>query len=195
MSMSAGHAIVRTLENAGVDRVYAVPGESYLDVLDGLYDSPIETIVCRQEGGAGFMALAEGRLTGTPGIVMVTRGPGAANAMIAIHTAWQDATALVLFVGLVPTADRARESLQEFSLPEWFSSTAKRVIVIDDEDVRGGVHGCYNRPSPRACSAEITRPRCAVLPPAPPLQFVMRRSVSSGEWPARPRPPARTGRR
>ena len=137
MSMSAGHAIVRTLENAGVDRVYAVPGESYLDVLDGLYDSPIETIVCRQEGGAGFMALAEGRLTGTPGIVMVTRGPGAANAMIAIHTAWQDATALVLFVGLVPTADRARESFQEFSLPEWFSSTAKRVIVIDDEDRAG----------------------------------------------------------
>lgn len=137
MSMSAGHAIVRTLENAGVERVYAVPGESYLDVLDGLYDSPIETIVCRQEGGAGFMALAEGRLTGTPGIVMVTRGPGAANAMIAIHTAWQDATALVLFVGLVPTADRARESFQEFSLPEWFSSTAKRVIVIDDEHRAG----------------------------------------------------------
>ena len=87
---------------------YAVPGESYLDVLDGLYDSAIETIVCRQEGGAGFMALAEGRLTGVPGIAMVTRGPGAANAMIAVHTAWQDATALVLFVGLVPVADRAR---------------------------------------------------------------------------------------
>ncbi|MGO2037545.1 MAG: thiamine pyrophosphate-binding protein, partial [Brevibacterium sp.] len=137
MSRSAGHLIVATLENAEVERVYAVPGESYLDVLDGLYDSSIDTIVCRQEGGAGFMALAESRLTGRPGIAMVTRGPGAANAMISIHTAWQDGTALVLFVGLVPTADRARESFQEFSLPEWFSSTAKAVITIDDEHRAG----------------------------------------------------------
>lgn len=137
MSLSAGHLIVSTLENAGIARVYAVPGESYLDVLDGLYDSPIETIVCRQEGGAGFMALSESRLTGRPGIAMVTRGPGAANAMISVHTAYQDATALVLFVGLVPIADRARESFQEFSLPEWFSSTAKKVIIIDDEHRAG----------------------------------------------------------
>jgi acetolactate synthase-1/2/3 large subunit len=76
MSHSAGHLIVDTLENAGIERVYAVPGESYLDVLDGLYDSSVETIVCRQEGGAGFMALTEARLTGRPGIAMVTRGPG-----------------------------------------------------------------------------------------------------------------------
>ena len=132
MSQSAGHLIVRTLEAHGVERVYAVPGESYLDVLDGLHDSSIETVVCRHEGGAGFMALAEGRLTGRPGIAMVTRGPGAANAMISIHTAWQDATALVLFVGLIPVADRERESFQEFDLAGWFGSTAKRVITIDD---------------------------------------------------------------
>lgn len=131
MSQSAGHLIVRTLEAHGVQRVYAVPGESYLDVLDGLHDSAIETVVCRHEGGAGFMALAEGRLTGRPGIAMVTRGPGAANAMIAIHTAWQDATPLVLFVGLIPVADRERESFQEFSLAGWFGTTAKRVITID----------------------------------------------------------------
>ncbi|GAA1552136.1 thiamine pyrophosphate-dependent enzyme [Brevibacterium picturae] len=137
MSRSAGHLIVNTLENAGIERVYAVPGESYLDVLDGLYDSSIETIVCRQEGGAGFMALSESRLTGSPGIAMVTRGPGAANAMISVHTSYQDATALVLFVGLVPIADRARESFQEFSLPEWFSSTAKKVIIVDDEHRAG----------------------------------------------------------
>ncbi|GAA1943860.1 thiamine pyrophosphate-binding protein [Brevibacterium antiquum] len=137
MSRSAGHLIVNTLENAGIERIYAVPGESYLDVLDGLYDSPIETVVCRQEGGAGFMALSESRLTGRPGIAMVTRGPGAANAMISVHTAYQDATALVLFVGLVPIADRARESFQEFSLPEWFSSTAKKVIIVDDEHRAG----------------------------------------------------------
>ncbi|WP_125099361.1 thiamine pyrophosphate-dependent enzyme [Leucobacter chromiireducens] len=132
MSQSAGHLIVRTLEAHGVERVYAVPGESYLDVLDGLHDSAIETVVCRHEGGAGFMALAEGRLTSRPGIAMVTRGPGAANAMIAVHTAWQDATALVLFVGLVPVADRERDAFQEFSLTGWFGSTAKRVLTIDD---------------------------------------------------------------
>ncbi|WP_181274321.1 thiamine pyrophosphate-dependent enzyme [Brevibacterium oceani] len=137
MPRSAGHLIVDTLESTGIERVYAVPGESYLDVLDGLYDSSIETVVCRQEGGAGFMAMAESRLTGRPGIAMVTRGPGAANAMISLHTAWQDATALVLFVGLVPISDRSRESFQEFSLPEWFSSTTKRVLTIDDEHRAG----------------------------------------------------------
>ena len=103
---SAGHLIVRQLEALGVERVYCVPGESYLDTLDGLYDSTIHTVVCRQEGGAGIMALTEGRLTGTPGIAMVTRGPGAANAMISVHTAWQDGTPMVLFVGLIPTAQR-----------------------------------------------------------------------------------------
>ncbi|QIK63627.1 acetolactate synthase [Leucobacter viscericola] len=137
MSQSAGHLIVRTLEAHGVRRVYAVPGESYLDVLDGLHDSGIETVVCRHEGGAGFMALAEGRLTGQPGIAMVTRGPGAANAMIAVHTAWQDATSLVLFVGLVPVADRERDAFQEFSLTGWFGSTAKRVMTIDDASRAG----------------------------------------------------------
>ncbi|MET4058669.1 acetolactate synthase-1/2/3 large subunit [Arthrobacter sp. UYP6] len=131
--LSAGHLIVRQLEEHGVNRVYTVPGESFLDVLDGLHDSPIRTVVCRQEGGAGFMALAESRLTGLPGVAMVTRGPGAANAMIAVHTAWQDATPLVLFVGLIPIADRGRGAFQEFSLEGWFSTTAKRVMVLDDE--------------------------------------------------------------
>lgn len=134
---SAGHLIVRTLEAHGIERVYAVPGESYLDVLDGLHDSGVETVVCRQEGGAGFMALAEGRLTGRPGIAMVTRGPGAANAMIAVHTAYQDATPLVLFVGLVPVNDRERDAFQEFSLTGWFGSTAKRVMTIDNPDRAG----------------------------------------------------------
>ncbi|MFJ6415913.1 thiamine pyrophosphate-dependent enzyme [Paeniglutamicibacter sp. NPDC091659] len=139
MTMSAGHLIVKTLEAHGVERIYAVPGESYLDVLDGLHDSSIHTVVTRHEGGAGFMALAEGRLGETPGIAMVTRGPGAANAMIAIHTAWQDATAMVLFVGLIPLADRGRDSFQEFSLEGWFSTTAKAVFVLDDEHQAGDV--------------------------------------------------------
>lgn len=133
MSQSAGHLIVRQLEAHGVPRVYSVPGESFLDVLDGLYDSPINTVVARHEGGAGFMALAEGRLTGVAGVAMVTRGPGAANVMIAVHTASQDATAMVVFVGLIPVADRGRESFQEFSLAGWFGTTAKSVIVLEDE--------------------------------------------------------------
>src|SRR5699024_3680202 len=81
------HLIVATLETAGIERVYAVPGESYLDVLDGLYDSPIDTTVCRQEGDAGFMAPADARLTGPPGIAQVTRRPGAAHATTSIPPA------------------------------------------------------------------------------------------------------------
>ncbi|MFE5844298.1 thiamine pyrophosphate-dependent enzyme [Streptomyces niveus] len=130
--VSAGHLIVRQLEREGIRRVYGVPGESYLDVLDGLYDSDISTVVTRHEGGAGFMALAEGRLTGLPGVALVTRGPGAANAFIAVHTAYQDATPLLLFVGLIPVPDRGREAFQEFDVAGWFGSTAKKVVTLDD---------------------------------------------------------------
>lgn len=129
---SAGHLIVAQLESEGVERVYCVPGESYLDVLDGLHDSSITDVVTRHEGGAGFMALAEGRLTGRPGIALVTRGPGAANAFIAVHTAHQDATPMVLMVGLIPVDDRGREAFQEFDLTAWFGSTAKHVVTLDD---------------------------------------------------------------
>src|SRR5699024_10208999 len=94
---SAGHVIVDTLVAHGVERVYSAPGESYLDVLDGLADSPIKNIVCRHEGGATYMAEADGKLNQIPGVAMVTRGPGAANAHVALHTAWQDSTAMVLF--------------------------------------------------------------------------------------------------
>ena len=132
--MSAGHLIVRQLEAEGAQRIYTVPGESFLDVLDGLYDSPIHSVVCRQEGGAGYAALAEARLTNRPGIAMVTRGPGASNAMISIHTAHQDATALVLFVGLIPTEQRGREAFQEFDPHAWFGSTAKKVLILDHPD-------------------------------------------------------------
>lgn len=131
---SAGHLIVDQLAAEGVRRVFSVPGESFLDVLDGLHDSNIENVVCRQEGGAGFMALAEGRLTGRPGVAMVTRGPGAANFFIAAHCAYQDATPLVCFIGLVPFADRRRESFQEFSIDNWFGSTVKRVFTVENAD-------------------------------------------------------------
>jgi len=131
---SAGQLVVSQLEEQGVERVYCVPGESYLDVLDALHDSKIQTVVCRQEGGAGFMAVADGRLTGGVGVAMVTRGPGASNAAIAVHTAWQDASPLVLFVGLVPVSDRGRESFQEVDLGGVFGSTAKRVLTLEVPD-------------------------------------------------------------
>src|SRR5699024_9180758 len=83
----AGHMIVDTLIAHGVQRVYSVPGESYLDVLDGLHNSPIQNVVCRHEGGAAYMAEADGKMNSVPGVAMVTRGPGAANAHVGLHTA------------------------------------------------------------------------------------------------------------
>jgi acetolactate synthase-1/2/3 large subunit len=133
-AVSAGHTIVRSLVAHGVQRVYCVPGESYLDVLDGLHDSPIATVVCRHEGGAAYMAEAEGKMSAVPGVAMVTRGPGAANAFVAVHTAWQDATPMVLFVGLIPVGDRDRESFQEFDIRAWFGTSAKRVLVLDEPE-------------------------------------------------------------
>ncbi len=135
-------------------RVYCVPGESYLDVLDGLYAGDIDTVVTRAEGGAAFMAVAEGRLGPAPGVAMVTRGPGAANAAIGVHTAFTDATAMLLFVGLIPIADRNRESFQEFDIRAWFGTTAKAVVVLDEpgraaETVRDAVHlALSGRPGP-----------------------------------------------
>ncbi|WP_026534745.1 thiamine pyrophosphate-dependent enzyme [Arthrobacter sp. H14] len=130
----AGQAIVDSLSLHGVNRVFAVPGESYLAVLDGLHGANIETVVCRQEGGAAYMAEAHGKFTGEPGVAMVTRGPGAANAFVAVHSAWQDATPMVLFVGLVPVNDRQRESFQEFDPNAWFGTQSKRVFVLEEAE-------------------------------------------------------------
>ncbi len=129
--ISAGHVIVKSLAAHGVKRVYVVPGESFLDVLDGLHDSPIDTVVCRHEGGAAYMAEADGKLGELPGVAMVTRGPGAANAHVGLHTAWQDSTAMVLFVGLIPFEHREKEAFQEFDPKAWFDTGAKRVMILD----------------------------------------------------------------
>ncbi|MEV7634884.1 thiamine pyrophosphate-dependent enzyme [Pseudarthrobacter enclensis] len=128
---SAGHVIVDTLVAHGIKRTHVVPGESFLDVLDGLHNSSIETIVCRHEGGATYMAEADGKMNQLPGVAMVTRGPGAANAHVGLHTAWQDSTPMVLFVGLIPFAHRDREAFQEFDIKAWFDTGAKRVMVLD----------------------------------------------------------------
>lgn len=131
---SAGHLIAASLEAHGVDRVFSVPGESYLDLLDGLHDSAITNVVCRQEGGATYMAEAVGKATGRPGVAMVTCGPGAANSFVGLHLAWQDATPLVLFVGLVPVNHRDREAFQEFDPRAWFGTQAKEVFILDEAD-------------------------------------------------------------
>ncbi|MBM6620116.1 acetolactate synthase [Micrococcaceae bacterium RIT802] len=123
--------IVDTLVAHGVKRTYVVPGESYLDVLDGLHHSPIDTVVCRHEGGAAYMAEADGKMNQLPGIAMVTRGPGAANAHVGLHTAWQDSTPMVLFVGLIPFEHREKEAFQEFDPKAWFGTNAKRVMILD----------------------------------------------------------------
>lgn len=130
---TGGQVLVDQLELHGVETVFCVPGESYLEVLDALHDAKIRTVVCRQEGGAGYMAEAHGRLTGL-GVCLVTRGPGAANAAIAVHQAWQDRTPLLLLVGLIPRGERGREAFQEFDLAAWFGTTAKLVTTIDEAD-------------------------------------------------------------
>ncbi|WP_236865330.1 thiamine pyrophosphate-dependent enzyme [Brevibacterium daeguense] len=132
MSSTVATTIVDLLERHGITRGYCVPGESYLAVLDALYSSDISTITCRQEGGAAYMAMAEGRLTGVPGLLLVTRGPGPANAMIGIHCAYEEGVAMVVLVGLPPLSSRGARAFQEFEFQQWFNATAKSVVVIDE---------------------------------------------------------------
>ncbi len=125
--------LVDQLRIQGCDRIFTVPGESFLAVLDALHDVPeIQTIVCRQEGGAGFMACADGALTQRPGIAFVTRGPGATNASIGVHVAMQDSQPMILFIGDVDRGMRDREGFQEVDFAAMFAPLAKLVLRIDD---------------------------------------------------------------
>ncbi|MBC7453246.1 MAG: thiamine pyrophosphate-binding protein [Massilia sp.] len=130
-SRSGGQILVDALKIHGVDIAFGVPGESYLDVLDALHDSSIRFIINRQEGGAAFMADAYGKLTGRPGICFVTRGPGATNAAIGVHTAFQDSTPMILFIGQVGTDFSDREAFQEIDYRRMFGQMAKWVAQID----------------------------------------------------------------
>ncbi|MCZ7933704.1 thiamine pyrophosphate-binding protein [Agrobacterium leguminum] len=132
MKRTGGQLIVDALKANGVSRVSCVPGESYLAVLDALYESGIETVVCRQEGGAAMMADTWGRLTGEPGICMVTRGPGATNASAGLHIARQDSIPMILFIGQVQREAREREAFQEVEYRRAFTEFAKWVGEIDD---------------------------------------------------------------
>ncbi|WP_341486361.1 thiamine pyrophosphate-binding protein [Pararhizobium sp. A13] len=131
---SGGQVLVDALRIHGVERAFCVPGESYLDVLNALHDAAddIELIICRQEGGAAYMAEAYGKMTGKPGICFVTRGPGATNASVGVHTAFQDSTPMILFIGQVARDQMEREAFQEIDYRRMFGQMAKWVVEIDD---------------------------------------------------------------
>ena len=133
---TAARRIVETLEMNGIDRVFCVPGESYLAVLDALADvrHKIEVIACRHEAGAANMAEAYGKLTGRPGVCMVTRGPGATHASIGVHTAHQDSTPMILFVGQIALTDRGRGAFQEVDYREVFGGLAKWATEIESPE-------------------------------------------------------------
>lgn len=127
-----GKILADQLALQGVKRVFSVPGESFLAALDGLYDSGIENVVCRQEGGAAMMAEAHGKLTNTPGVLFVTRGPGATNAASGIHVAMHDSTPMVVFVGQIERGHRDRAAFQEVDYRQMFAGLAKWVAEVDD---------------------------------------------------------------
>jgi acetolactate synthase-1/2/3 large subunit len=129
----AADVLADTLIAHGVDRVFCVPGESYLALLDALYDRPtVDLVVARHEGGAGLMAMADARCTGRPGVCAVSRGPGATNASLAIHSAEQDAAPLVAIVGQVPRADLGSGAFQEIDYRQMFGGIAKLVREVED---------------------------------------------------------------
>ncbi|NRB33855.1 MAG: thiamine pyrophosphate-binding protein [Rhodobacteraceae bacterium] len=134
MAQHGGALLVKCLEAQGVERVFSIPGESFLAALDGFYDSGIRVVTARQEGGAAMMAEATGKLTGRPGVAFVTRGPGATNASAGVHIAMQDSTPMVLFIGQVASDQRDREAFQEVDYRAMFGPLAKWVAEIDRAD-------------------------------------------------------------
>ena len=130
----AGSLLVELLENQKVDRVFCVPGESYLSVMNGLQETSIETILCKHEGAASIMAEADGKLTGRPGIAFVTRGPGATNAAAGIHIAQQDSTPMILFVGQIGKEMYGRDAFQEVDYQQFFGGMAKLVVEVQQAE-------------------------------------------------------------
>lgn len=180
-SRAAGRILVDQLVAQGVKNCFCIPGESYLPVLDALYDTPsIRTITCRHEGGAAMMAEAHGKLTGRPGICLVTRGPGAMNAAHGLHIAQQDSTPMILLVGDVSSADREREAFQEMDFAGIFRSFTKWAARIDDaaripEYLSRAFHvACSGRPGPvlLALPEDMLSQSCAVedAPAACPIE-------------------------
>ncbi len=193
--MTVGELIVASLVAHGVDRVFCVPGESYLGLLDALHGrAGIDTVVCRHEAGAGFMALADARLTGRPGVACVSRGPGASNAAIAVHTAQQDGVPFVLIVGQVPVRDLRRDSFQEIDYGRMFGSIAKWTAEIADPEraaetmLRAFQAATTGRPGPvviaapedvltAPCTAEPVRPQAPVAAAPDPASLAALRAL------------------
>ena len=132
---TGGQVLVDALAINQVDRIFSIPGESFLAALDALYDKPeIKLTICRQEGGAAYMAEAYGKLTGRPGVCFVTRGPGATNASCGLHVAMQDSTPMILLIGQIARKDQDREAFQEIDYRRMFSQVAKWVAQIEDAE-------------------------------------------------------------
>jgi acetolactate synthase-1/2/3 large subunit len=151
---SGGQILVDQLVIHGAELAFGVPGESYLAVLDALYDSPVRLIATRHEAGAANMAEAYGKLTGRPGICLVTRGPGATHASVGVHTASQDSTPMILLVGQVSRGASGRGSFQELDYRQVFGPIAKWATQIDDAGrlpeviARAFFLACSGRPGP-----------------------------------------------
>lgn len=187
---NGGKLLVDCLVALGARHSFGVPGESYLAVLDALYDTKnqLDLTLCRNEGGAAFMAAAYGKLTATPGICFVTRGPGATNASIGVHTAMQDSAPMILFVGQVGTDMREREAFQEINYRAYFGSVAKWVTEIDDASRIPELVA-------RAWSAAISGrpgPVVVALPENMLTELTDAQPVSAFEKPAEPEPNADT---
>lgn len=201
VSRSGGRLLVDQLAVHGVEHVFCVPGESYLAVLDALHDVPINVTVCRQEGGAAMMAEAAGKLTGRPGILFVTRGPGATNAASGLHVASQDSTPLIMFVGQVARDMKEREAFQELDYRAVFGTIAKWVVEIDDaaripELVARAFHvAMQGRPGPvvvalpedmltdRVAVADAKPARPVEIHPGPPQMVELRTLLSKARNP------------
>ncbi|HDR27801.1 thiamine pyrophosphate-binding protein [Rhodovulum sp.] len=134
MERHGGRILADQLALQGIRRVFSVPGESFLAALDGLYDVGIPNITCRHEGGAAMMAEAYGKMTGQPGVLFVTRGPGATNAASGLHVARQDSTPMVVFVGQIARAHRDREAFQELDYRRFFGPLVKWVAEVDQTE-------------------------------------------------------------
>ncbi|HEX7657055.1 MAG TPA: thiamine pyrophosphate-binding protein, partial [Sphingomonas sp.] len=191
---TGGRILVDNLVAQGCDRIFTVPGESFLAVLDALHDTPaIDLVVCRQEGGVGFMAAADGTMMRRPGVAFVTRGPGATNASIGVHVARQDSQPMILFIGDVDRATRDREAFQEINFEAMFSPVAKWAARIDDARripeyvARAYVTAMSGRPGPVVLALPedmlldqveaVDRPR--VEPPAQPVDPIAMGELSA----------------
>lgn len=202
MKRRAADVLIEALSAHEVERVFCVPGESYLSALDAFSDhAGIDVVTCRHEGGAGFMAAADARLTGRPGVALVSRGPGAMNAAIAVHTAQQDAVPLVLFIGQVERAHRHMQAFQEVDFGQVFGSMAKWVIEINDaqrlaECVATAFHyACSGTPGPVVVAlpedmledmVDTERAYCLPLPAAGASDQSLKRVASMIEQARRP---------